>query len=53
MIFDQSELNNLWVLLAGLLVFIMTPAVGLLEVGELGEKFSNSLLKTLLISGIG
>ena len=53
MIFDQSEINNLWVLLAGLLVFIMTPAVGLLEVGELGEKFSNSLLKTLLISGIG
>jgi Amt family ammonium transporter len=51
--FDQAEINNLWVLLAGLLVFVMTPAVGLLEVGELGEKFSNSLLKTLLISGIG
>jgi Amt family ammonium transporter len=49
----QAEINNLWVLLAGLLVFIMTPAVGLLEVGELGERFSNSLLKTLLISGIG
>ncbi len=31
----------------------MTPAVGLLEIGELGESFSNSLLKTLLISGIG
>jgi Amt family ammonium transporter len=51
--FTQSEVNNLWALLAGLLVFIMTPSVGLLEIGELGEKFSNSLLKTLLISGIG
>ncbi len=30
----------------------MTPAVGLLEIGELGEKFSVSLLKTLLICGI-
>jgi Amt family ammonium transporter len=51
--FTQAEVNNLWVLLAGLLVFTMTPAVGLLEIGELGESFSNSLLKTLLISGIG
>jgi ammonium transporter, Amt family len=53
MLFNQAEINNLWVLFAGLLVFIMTPAVGLLEVGEIGEKFSNSLLKTLLISGMG
>jgi len=43
--------NNLWVLICGLLVFAMTISVGLLEVGELGEEFSNSLLKTMLISG--
>jgi Amt family ammonium transporter len=48
------DANNLFVLISGLLVFTMTPAVGLLEVGELGEKFSNtSLLKTMLITGIG
>ena len=46
--------NNLFVLIAGLLVFIMAPAVGMLEVGELGEEYSDtSLFKTLLISGIG
>ncbi|HEV2226502.1 MAG TPA: hypothetical protein VGR56_06835 [Nitrososphaerales archaeon] len=46
--------NNLFVAIAGLLVFTMTPAVGLLEVGELGEKFSSvSLLKVMLITGIG
>ncbi|MGI0081057.1 MAG: ammonium transporter, partial [Nitrososphaerales archaeon] len=45
--------NNLFVLLAALLVFTMTPAVGLLEIGELGERFSTSLLKTMLITGIG
>ena len=33
------------------MVFAMTISVGLLEVGELGEEFSNSLLKTILISG--
>lgn len=44
--------NNLWVLLAGLLVFLMTIAVGFLEVGELGETFHTSLLKTMLITGI-
>lgn len=43
--------NNLWVLICGLLVFAMTISVGLLEVGELGEEFSNSLLKTMLITG--
>ena len=43
--------NNLWVLICSLLVFAMTISVGLLEVGELGEEFSNSLLKTMLISG--
>jgi ammonium transporter, Amt family len=46
--------NNLFVIIAGLLVFTMTPAVGLLEVGELGEEFSSvSLLKVMLITGIG
>jgi len=43
--------NNLWVLICGLLVFAMTISVGLLEVGELGEEFGNSLLKTMLITG--
>jgi Amt family ammonium transporter len=43
--------NNLWVLLSALLVFLMTIAVGFLEVGELGENHSKSLLKTILISG--
>ena len=46
--------NNLFVLIAALLVFTMTGSVGLLEVGELGEEFSHaSLLKVMLISGIG
>ncbi|HXY56894.1 MAG TPA: hypothetical protein VEH01_04685, partial [Nitrososphaerales archaeon] len=46
--------NNLFVIIAGLLVFTMTPSVGLLEVGELGEKFSHvSLLKVMLMTGIG
>ena len=44
-------LNNLWVLLAGILVFMMTIAVGFLEVGELGERLNKSLLKTMLING--
>jgi Amt family ammonium transporter len=43
--------NNLWVLIAGLLVFTMTISVGLLEVGELGLDLSNSLLKTILMTG--
>jgi Amt family ammonium transporter len=43
--------NNLWVLLSALLVFLMTIAVGFLEIGELGEDYSKSLLKTMLISG--
>jgi ammonia channel protein AmtB len=44
-------LNNLWVLLAALPVFAMTAAVGLLEIGELGEGLTRSLSKTLRISG--
>ncbi len=46
-----SLINNLWVIIAALLVFIMTIAVGLLEVGELGESFSRGLFKTILITG--
>ena len=48
---SANTANNLWVLLSALLVFLMTEAVGFLEVGELGEDHSRSLLKTLLISG--
>jgi Amt family ammonium transporter len=44
--------NNLWVLLCGLFVFMMTIAVGLLEVGELGERLAASLVKTILITGL-
>lgn len=46
--------NNLFVLLAGLLVFTMIPSVGLFELGELGKDFEEtSLLKAMLIVGIG
>jgi ammonium transporter, Amt family len=47
----QVLANNLWVILAGLLVFVMTIAVGFLEVGELGERLNVSLLKTVLMTG--
>ncbi len=47
---DLSLINNLWVILAAILVFTMTVSVGLLEVGELGERFSNSFFKTILIT---
>ena len=43
--------NNLWVIVCGLLVFIMTISVGFLEVGELGADLDVSLLKTMLITG--
>ncbi len=43
-------INNLWVILAAVLVFIMTISVGFLEVGEVGERFWNSLLKTVVIT---
>ncbi|MBV8445524.1 MAG: ammonium transporter, partial [Candidatus Dormibacteraeota bacterium] len=48
----QVLANNLWVIIAGLLVFTMTIAVGFLEVGELGETFHVSFLKTVLMTGI-
>lgn len=41
----------MWVAFAALLVFLMTIAVGFLEIGLLGESFSRSLLKTVLITG--
>ncbi len=44
-------INNLWVVVAALLVFTMTMSVGLLEVGELGESYSVGLLKTMLMTG--
>ncbi len=47
---NVNLINNLWVILAAVLVFIMTISVGLLEVGELGERFWNSLLKTIVIT---
>jgi Amt family ammonium transporter len=45
--------NNLWVLLCGALVFIMTISVGLLEIGELGTHYRQSLLKTIIIICLG
>ena len=48
---DVNIVNNLWVLICGLLIFSMTISVGLLEIGELGKKYSKSLLKTMLITG--
>lgn len=44
--------NNLWVILAALLVFTMTVSVGLLEVGELGFDLAESLYKTVLMTGL-
>ena len=49
MILDAT-VNNLWVLLAALFVFLMTIAVGFLEVGEFGEKYDRSLIKTMIIT---
>jgi ammonium transporter, Amt family len=48
----QILANNLWVIIAGLLVFTMTIAVGFLEVGELGDTLHISLLKTILVTGL-
>lgn len=44
-------INNLWVLVAGLLVFSMTVSVGFLEMGELNHRMDRSLYKTLIITG--
>src|SRR5207245_7024041 len=48
---DVMLANTLWVIICGLLVFIMTVSVGFLEVGELGADMDVSLLKTMLITG--
>jgi Amt family ammonium transporter len=47
-----DTINNLWVLITALLVFTMTISVGFLEVGEFGEEFDFSLLKTILTTGL-
>ena len=44
-------INNLWIVIAAIFIFAMTIAVGFLEVGELGKKFKNSMLKTIVITG--
>ncbi|MGC8497131.1 MAG: ammonium transporter [Thermoplasmata archaeon] len=43
--------NNLWVVIAALLVFVMTISVGFLEIGELGLEYTESLIKTITITG--
>ncbi len=48
----QYLLNNIWVILSALLIFMMTVAVGFLEVGEIGLGFSRSLMKTLSITAV-
>jgi len=45
-------LNNFWVLFSAFLVFLMTIAVGFLEVGELGMELKRSLYKSVLVTGI-
>ncbi len=44
--------NNLRVLLAGLLDFRRTIAVGFLEIGELGREHDFSLLTTIFLTGL-
>ena len=46
----ENLFNNLWVLLSGALVFLMTISVGLLEIGELGKDYRQGLLKTIIIT---
>ncbi|MEM0157800.1 MAG: ammonium transporter [Thermoplasmataceae archaeon] len=48
----QYLLNNIWVIFSALLIFLMTMAVGFLEVGEIGLGFSRSLMKTLSITAV-
>lgn len=52
MLSAASMLNNVWVIISALLVFVMTMAVGFLEIGEVGERLERSLLKAMLIAGI-
>ena len=46
----SAATNNLWVIIAALLVFTMAISAGLLEMGELENKFSNGLTKTAAIT---
>lgn len=48
---DINLVNNLWVVVCALLIFSMPVSVGLLEIGELGKRYSKSLLKSLLVTG--
>jgi Amt family ammonium transporter len=49
----ENLFNNLWVLICGVLVFIMTISVGILERGELGRGANRALLKNIMISCSG
>ncbi|MGP6207076.1 ammonium transporter [Cuniculiplasma sp. SKW3] len=49
---QPNLINDMWVLLAALLVFTMTISVGFLEIGELNHKIDRSLYKTLIITGL-
>jgi len=49
----ENLFNNLWVLLSGALVFLMTISVGLLEIGELGKDYRQGLMKAILICCLG
>ncbi len=49
---SEFLINNLWVIIAALLVFTMTISVGLLEIGEMGKNFKRSLMKTVGITGL-
>jgi Amt family ammonium transporter len=49
----ENLFNNLWVLICGVLVFIMTISVGILERGELGRSSNRALMKNIMISCSG
>ncbi|WP_337860862.1 ammonium transporter [Ferroplasma sp.] len=48
----QYLINNLWVIIAALLVFTMTISVGFLEIGEMGKGYKRALIKTVMITGL-
>ena len=43
-------INNMWVIIAALLIFAMAVAIGFRGVGELGNSFESSFLKTVAIT---
>jgi len=49
----ENLFNNLWVLICGVFVFLMTISVGILERGELGRRYDRDLLKNVMISCSG